>query len=1090
MSDYTLSNASLINFFGERVFKKGSELVDLGHVISSDLSFNDCFDEVSYSAQIINGYYPRIEFELSGGDLNFIDQYCNCRSPGLCEHTAAAIIHKEKSKLLAKTDRWEDWLDSFENDQTASSAKDRIIKEPSNDESFLIYRLFKEKHREDSPDLTVHISRILQNGLVGKGGASLSLDSYYLAENSESDYSRFIAPEDREILDLFKASYLDDQRPGLLTGYVGNMMVHKLIKTKRLYVGDSRSPVSFSNHHFSPKFTWESVGHTMKRLSSNLKFVKRGCDDSGDFYLLNTDPVLVLNCSKNLIHEMDPSIDKEKLSRLMNPPDIPAEQVASVHRKLADSFPIAIEVPDGLNQKDITEPATAFLHIFEDKDSGGVVRHLYLQFKYGRHKINFHPYGATTTVYFYNVPNIVNRDLRFEQESIETLRKLGFKSSNIGNKLIFEIPDHFKRQEAMQKWRVFLTKDIDNLREAGWDVVFDKGFNLEFAPSSDITAETKKSNDWFSLSFDFEFNGEKQSLVPHVSQIIEEIKSFDSLPDEILVEIKPGKFVPVKTDKLLPFIEVIKQLFDLREKDGSLKVKTYNAHLIAGLDQKVTWKGDKEILELGEKILSFDGIKPIRKPKFIDAKLRDYQRDGGSWLNFLNEHGFSGILADDMGLGKSLQTLLILEFLKSHKRLTGPSLLVVPTSLVDNWGNEINKFCKSLTFLKFVGIKRGEMLNRVQDVDVVISTYRLIFNDLDFHKKAGYDYIIVDEAQMMKNPKTQTAQSICSIPAKNRLALSGTPIENHLGELWSLFHFLMPGFLQSKSQFKKHFQTPIEKHDDEERHDQLKRRIRPFILRRLKSDVAKELPKKTTIVKYISFDKKQAEFYESVRMAMNKKVADAVSKKGLNRSHINVLEAIMKLRQACCHPPLIDMSAAKAIDESAKLNFTLDMIDEILHEGGKILVFSFFQSMLKVLSSELDKKEVSHSMLIGETSAKKRSEAVNSFNSGSNDIFLISLKAGGTGLNLPRADTVIHYDPWWNPAVEEQATDRAHRIGQENQVFVYKLICKGSIEEKILELQEKKRRLQSSIYSGGVSKSSDIVNTEELRELLKPIDAN
>ncbi|MCA1796970.1 MAG: DEAD/DEAH box helicase, partial [Geobacteraceae bacterium] len=344
--------------------------------------------------------------------------------------------------------------------------------------------------------------------------------------------------------------------------------------------------------------------------------------------------------------------------------------------------------------------------------------------------------------------------------------------------------------------------------------------------------------------------------------------------------------------------------------------------------------------------------------------------------------------------------------------------------------------------------------------------------------------LILDEAQAIKNPTTKVAQAACSLKARHRLCLSGTPVENHLGELWSLCNFMLPGYLGTKDAFNRLFRNPIEKEGDVARRRELERRIRPFVLRRDKQQVATELPPKTTVVTRIEFESAQARLYESVRSAMSHKVAQLLEQKGLKKSRIEILDALLKLRQVCCDPRLVKLESAARVKHSAKLERLLQMLDTLLSEGRQVLVFSQFTSMLNLIEEELKQRSIEYTKLTGRT--RKRDEAIERFQNGDARVFLISLKAGGVGLNLTAADTIIHYDPWWNPAVENQATDRAYRIGQDKPVFVYKLVAEKSIEEKILELQEKKRHLADIVArKDDAPEQGDAVDGEELLALLE-----
>ncbi|MCL2345697.1 MAG: DEAD/DEAH box helicase, partial [Desulfobulbus sp.] len=433
------------------------------------------------------------------------------------------------------------------------------------------------------------------------------------------------------------------------------------------------------------------------------------------------------------------------------------------------------------------------------------------------------------------------------------------------------------------------------------------------------------------------------------------------------------------------------------------------------------------------------------------------------WLQFLRAQNLSGILADDMGLGKTAQTLAHLLLEKEEGRLDRPALIVLPTSLIFNWKHEAARFAPDLRVLSLHGPERKSRFAEIPEHDVALTTYPLLWRDADDLMQHRYHLLILDEAQTVKNAQSRSAEAVRKIEARHRLCLTGTPLENHLGELWSQFDFLLPGFLGSSRQFTRHWRTPIEKQGDSERRQLLARRIRPFILRRKKEDVAEELPPKTIIVRSVELEGGQRDLYETVRAAMDAKVRDEIAQKGFARSQIVILDALLKLRQVCCDPRLVRATAAKKVKERAKLDLLMAMLPELVDEGRRILVFSQFTSMLALIQQDLDEAGIAYVTLTGDT--VDRETPIRRFQEGEAPVFLISLKAGGVGLNLTAADTVIHYDPWWNPAVENQATDRAHRLGQDKPVFVYKLIVRGSIEEKILALQERKAELAAGILS-------------------------
>jgi SNF2 family DNA or RNA helicase len=383
------------------------------------------------------------------------------------------------------------------------------------------------------------------------------------------------------------------------------------------------------------------------------------------------------------------------------------------------------------------------------------------------------------------------------------------------------------------------------------------------------------------------------------------------------------------------------------------------------------------------------------------------------------------------------------------------------------------------------GAKRQQHFESLDQYDLVITSYALILKDLEIHQATDFYYLILDEAHYIKNPRTSVYQAVLKINSQHKLCLTGTPMENHLGEFWAQFNFLLPGFLSGHKQFTKLFRTPIEKHQDHERKLLLNQRIKPFVLRRTKEKIAKELPGKTTIVQMLRIEGKQAELYESVRLAMDVRLKEIIAEKGLQRSQIEILDALLKLRQVCNHPQLLPMASAKQIKESAKLEFLMETLPEMIDEGRRILVFSQFTSMLSLIEIELGKRQINYVKLTGATT--NRQDVVDKFQNGEVPVFLISLRAGGVGLNLTAADTVIHFDPWWNPAVENQATDRAYRIGQDKPVFVYKLIIENSIEERIQQIQIDKAELAESLLSEEVSQGKLSLTDDILKTLLAPL---
>lgn len=556
---------------------------------------------------------------------------------------------------------------------------------------------------------------------------------------------------------------------------------------------------------------------------------------------------------------------------------------------------------------------------------------------------------------------------------------------------------------------------------------------------------------WFDL--DAEFVTEDQHVdLGAVRMFLESGRKF--------IPLKDGTFAETDLDELQRVANLLEEAGALPGKQRT-RLPLFHAtalDLLSALgDVEIEAKARRAIAELKE----IDGIPAVKTPDGLEATLRHYQEAGLSWLWFLYRHGLSGVLADDMGLGKTVQALaLLLKVKNEHGHQV--SLVVAPTSVLPNWEREIERFSPGLSYLTWHGADRRENVEKLKDVDVVLTSYSLIRRDVEELRKLKYRTVILDEAQNIKNADSATAQACKLVEGVHRLALTGTPLENRLAELWSLFDFLMPGFLGSAEAFGDRFEHPISVEGDAGVRDRLKKRIHPFIMRRLKTEVAKDLPPKTEVVTWVDMDPGQAALYREVLEESKRKVYDSIDKVGFNKSRISILAALMRLRQVCCDPRLLKLPPGTQLPPSGKLQRFGELVDELTREGHRALVFSQFTEMLELLKQQADEAKLGYLYLDGRT--RDRMSKVDAFNAPDGPpVFFISLKAGGTGLNLTAADYVIHYDPWWNPAVEDQATDRTHRIGQTRAVFSYKLITRGTVEEKILGLQQRKRELAQGV---------------------------
>jgi len=608
-----------------------------------------------------------------------------------------------------------------------------------------------------------------------------------------------------------------------------------------------------------------------------------------------------------------------------------------------------------------------------------------------------------------------------------------------------------------------------------------------------------EGHDFFAYQLGILIDDQRVSIVPLVAGLLEQFgtDTFEKRDDHerFRLPIGEGKVLEVALGRLKPLLRLLWQ-YGLKTRDMSddaLKLTRYQLLFMQEAEQALAastarWQGTAEFRRIHQALLQHEEQPEIKSPLGLKAELRDYQLGGLSWLQRLRSARLGGILADDMGLGKTLQTLAHLQYEKEAGRLKRAALILAPTSVIGNWLEEAERFTPDLNVMIYHGLTRHQN-SAFDDYDLIISTYGVAQRDKKLFIKYPFYYLVLDEAQVIKNTQTKTRQIIQQLQAKHRLCLTGTPLENHLGELWSLFHFLAPGFLGTLKQFRQIFQYPIEKQQDEDCRAALVRRLQPFVLRRTKNQVASELPKKTEMTLTVNLLGSQRDLYETIRMTTERSVREAIAKQGLGKSQWVFLEALLKLRQVCCDPKLLKQRDETAVQNysSAKLNTCLELLDNLMDEGRSVLVFSQFTSMLDIIEQALIKRGYPHLILTGKS--RDRESLIQRFQAGEAPIFLISLRAGGVGLNLTQADTVIHYDPWWNPAVEDQATDRTHRIGQEKPVFVYRLIGSGTVEEVMMKMQAKKRVLFDSIFSEETLSAPVEWTEEDVAQFFMPLSS-
>jgi len=675
-----------------------------------------------------------------------------------------------------------------------------------------------------------------------------------------------------------------------------------------------------------------------------------------------------------------------------------------------------------------------------------------------------------------NILHYRTRNPDAERQALDSLRTLGFGG---------ERGDKMEGIVGTSGVMSFCASGIPLLRRRGWKVDLVGRISAAMEESDTlmpVVMVSEGGNGWFDVDCSFETREGESLKLSEVRQALAAGNAFIQKDDRTLL---------FDRDATRQMLEMFRDCGDIADGDGHFRVPSvqggYVKSTLDGLDG-VDVEASPVWLEKVEKQNKPATLEPVDVSSNLRATLRPYQQEGINWLCFLERNGFAGILADEMGLGKTLQTLAWLQINREDDRANGlPALIVCPTSLVENWIEEGEKFTPDLKFLNLTGspAQRDKAWEEQREAaDVWVTSYAVIQRDLARYVQSDIYEMILDEAQHIKNRNTHNAKAVKKVNATNRLVLTGTPVENSVMDLWSIMDFLMPGYLSTHELFKQRFEAPIKSGGAEavDAQMRLRKKLQPFLLRRLKKDVAKDLPPKIEKIAYCRMTKDQKLVYQELVNKSKDKLEALVSSQGFQKSRMEVLKTLLRLRQACCHLDLLKMEGVKSQAPSGKLDMFREMIEEAMDGGHRVLVFSQFTSMLGILKQELEKMDLTYCYLDGST--KKRMDVVRRFQGDrSIPVFLISLKAGGTGLNLTGADMVIHYDPWWNPAVENQATDRAYRIGQQKTVYSLKLITRDSVEEKVLALQQRKQ----AVIDATLDTESEMLKSldwEDVQELL------
>ena len=1032
--------------------------------------------------------------------LQDIRGHCSCPIGYNCKHVAAVLFSYASELSPAKTQtttktteipldpNLRTWLKNISTSQQPTPSATETV---ANDYQ-LHYVLRIEVLTNNQQQLIVEMYKTRR--LKSRNAWSKGKQMWRVSESS----ANFLTEQDRELAKLLDADLSDyyySREDNVLKGEVATYLLKRILKTGRCHWATMQSPIITLGENLQGVLDWQIKDQEAKIMIT---------EPSGLALLPLPNPWYI-DTAQHQIGQLQTEWPETIASSLVQAPAIPVTQCAKVAELLQKQFPdnpLPLPSVEIRKPKKGVKPVPALTLISIEATeryyySDAWKDYAELMIDYDGHRV--HPMDPQATLLNQVDDHFdqISRQISVEKKHQKTLLKAGLsKDSSNTNNTHLQHGLRYKHPDNEDGWVAFVSQQVPELREKGWKIDIDPTFRFNLVEADEWYAEIEEGSgeDWFNLELGVTIDGKPFNLLTTLVNFIQresQAKTLDSFLDhapdkELRLPLDDGRLLRVPFGKVQHIIETLVELYDPKslDADGNLTLSRYQATQLTALSEAdLKWGGDQGPRRFAQQLAEFEGIETVEPPVALEADLRPYQKQGLNWLQFLREYGLSGILADDMGLGKTVQALAHILTEKEAGRSEHPSLVIAPTSLMVNWAREAKKFAPSLSILTLQGANRQSHFDSIVDYDVVLSTYPLLPRDDEVLLAQQWHILILDEAQYIKNPRSKVAIVARKLKANHRLCLTGTPIENHLGELWSQFHFLMPGLLGDEKRFRHIFRKPIEIQGDQKRQNQLKQRLAPFILRREKALVAKELPAKTEIITDVELVGTQQQLYETVRVAMHNKIRKEIDKKGIQRSQIIILDALLKLRQICCDPRLLKMEAAKKVKESAKLERLMEILPEMLSEGRRVLLFSQFTSMLTLIGQELEKQDIPYVKLTGQT--VDRATPIDQFQNEEVPLFLISLKAGGAGLNLTAADTVIHYDPWWNPAVERQATDRAHRIGQKNKVFVYKFITQGSVEEKINNLQQKKQALADALFDGKQTKTA--LTREDLQNLFEPL---
>ena len=1042
MSSIQITERFLIDTGGWQALKHAKALVQMGRVVS-----------VNYSPPVLHGLVREGDTEYRAGlkirSYTDVENLCSCRDSRewgtICAHSLAVGLASIRSKtspakpvdvpippglpiLVAEPDIMSgDGPSGPENDVAASSD-----------------RFWIELHIVLPPNLETS----WEKNQVVVGFEVMRKGNRTLASALDPKQTYRCSKIDREVLELAR-EFAGGKLPGMaildqnhFLQLVGALVGHARVTLAR------KTSIAIAGETLLPRLATEMLADGRWKISTDTSSLP------GAWFVGASRAWL---WSERRLRPVSPGLPAAYLPVLREPIMLSAEQGLNfVQRELA-GLSAFFQFDTQTRAGPVIEPALPeVIATFE-----GSLNQLgaKVQCRYGQRIVTLGITSSAEAFVYRQGDAMRSRNLAFERDCLRRIQDAGFIGPSTAGEYLL------RGQHAILS---FFARDLPQLQKE-WKVSIGSRFQYVTRSVERITPKLEiigSGEDWFDFSFSVESASGQRFSTLEVQRLLQVGQSVTRLRD--------GGLAVLDTDGLEEFQAILRDCDPAQPRPGTYRIERSQAAYVDAAFGELAGAAIQSTREWENWTRAQRQLVPLEPEPLgsLEGILRPYQKEGVYWLRFLSRNGLGGILADEMGLGKTLQTLAFM------RTLVGPSLVVCPSSLLFNWAREAQKFVPELKVLCIEGADRGKLFGRIRESNLVLTSYPLLRRDIDRFRDFEFSSIVLDEATHIKNPDTQNAQAAMALVGRHRFVLTGTPVENSVRDLWSILHFVLPGYLGRREDFRERYEIPINRGSEPER-ARLAKRLRPVMLRRLKKQVVKELPDKIEQISYCDLSPEQEEFYQKLRQESRRKLEELSGARDQGRARMTMLTALLRLRQVCCDLRLLGQEADRP---SGKMELLEELLEEAIDGGHRVLLFSQFVSMLRLIRARMDEAEIRHGYLDGQT--KDRAKAVDEFQRSDNlPLFLISLKAGGVGLNLSAADTVIHFDPWWNPAVEAQATDRAHRIGQTRVVTSYKLIARGTVEEKILNLQQKKREMIQST----VENEEPLMNglsTAEITELL------